>query len=580
MKEENQNQSSQSENQEDVSIEDKAIKEIEAVEGDNALDDELDKPIENILKNKNKWYKSKVFIVSSSLIAIVALIIIIPFTRYKVFGLFIHEKYTVTVIDKQTGLPVTGATIQLGNKKYVTGPHGKSVISANVGNQKISISKKYYSNLTKDIFVPFSQKQSENLSLVAIGRQVSITVTNSISKKAVSGALITADGTVATTDSMGKAKIVLSANYSTVRGVISGKGFNNLNAEINIGSSINNSFQILPSGSVYFLSNSSGNIDVVKTSLDGSNLTTVLAGKGTESIYNTSLTPNRSWSYIALVSNRNNTKPCLTIINTSNDSSYVVDQTNGTYNIIGWDSNDNLIYNVRNDNIPNGSAGQFQLKTYNASSNQINVIDQTNSQTSGTNMTSEVFDTINLLPNNSIIYSKSWSGDTSSFKNLQMIIEAVNSNNTGKITLQQFDQASYGSFISSHLNGPETVVLWLYPLSSNTATLFQYSNYKFSTLTNNQVINNLYSMPSTYPLASSIDKVIYSSNVNGHSAIISSSTDGSSQKQLALLGNTYSTYSWFGDDYIILNNNGNEFFIMPAIGITDPSSLIKISDHL
>ena len=148
MKEENQNQSSQSENQEDVSIEDKAIKEIEAVEGDNALDDELDKPIETILKNKNKWYKSKVFIVSSSIIAIVTLIIIIPFTRYKVFGLFIQEKYTVTVIDKQTGLPVTGATIQLGNKKYVTGPHGKSVISANVGNQKISISKKYYSNLS------------------------------------------------------------------------------------------------------------------------------------------------------------------------------------------------------------------------------------------------------------------------------------------------------------------------------------------------------------------------------------------------------------------------------------------------
>ena len=90
MKEENQNQSSQSENQEDVSIEDKAIKEIEAVEGDNALDDELDKPIETILKNKNKWYKSKVFIVSSSIIAIVTLIIIIPFTRYKVFGLFIQ----------------------------------------------------------------------------------------------------------------------------------------------------------------------------------------------------------------------------------------------------------------------------------------------------------------------------------------------------------------------------------------------------------------------------------------------------------------------------------------------------------
>ena len=563
----------------DNNPDDQAVKEIEISESDESLKSHADSPIPPIKKSRFGWIKSKPFIITTSIVPIIVLLLAIPLTRYQILGLFIKGQYSLNVVDSQTDSPVIGADVVIKNKHYTTNAQGFINISTNVGNHSLSIEKKYYATYTAKILIPFSQKKPQVINLVATGRMVSIKVVNKINKSPVADILVTADGTSTKTDASGNASIVLSASNQTTKGIISGKGYSTQNVTIN--TSTNNSYQILPSGYVYFLSNSSGTVDVVKSSLDGTNHSTVLVGTSSMGIYDTSLYPSSDYAYMALVANRNNQKPCLTIIKSSNDSPVIVDQTNGNYTIYGWDSNNTLIYSVQNNNLPVGTAGEYSLKSYNPTSNSVSTIDSSSSATNFGVTIGEYFSAVTMLPNNTLVYGKSWTGNTSGFSGLQINLISVNDNNTGKKTLQQFDQSQYSQTVNSHYSGANSVLLWLFPVSSNSATYFQYSDGKLNPIANNNpIISNIYNTPSLYSVSADGTKVAYTSNVNGHNAIYVANSDGSSPKQLALLGNSYSTYSWFNNDYLILNNGNNEFLIMPASGTTTQANLIKISDHL
>jgi len=561
------------------SSDDKAVKEIELKESDESLLQDTSAPIKSIKKSKFDWIKSKPFIISTSVILLLMVLISIPATRYSILGIFIKEKYSLNVLDSQTGNPVIGADVVIKNHHYTTDSRGSVSASLSVGNRNISISKKYYATLNNKILVPFSQKNPQVIKLTATGRMVSIKVVNKITKNAVANILITADGASSKTDSSGNANIVLSASNQTAKGIISGQGYTNQNVTINIVAS--NTYQIVPSGYIYYLSNSSGTVDVVKSSLDGLNHSTVLTGVSSMGIYDTSLYPSSDWSYVALVANRNNQKPCLTIIKSSNDIPTIVDQTNGNYIVYGWDSNDTLIYSVQNTNLPSGTNGEYTLKSYNPSSNSVSTIDSSSSASNNGVTVGEFFNAVTMLPNNTLIYGKSWAGNINGFSGLQINIISVNNNGTGKKTLQQFDQSQYSQAINSHYSGANKVLLWLYQNNTNSASYFQYTDGKLNPIANNNpLVSGIYNYPLSYPVSADGTKVAYSSNVNGHNAIYVANADGSSPKQLALLGNSYNTYSWFNNDYIIINNNNNEFLIMPTNGTTTQSNLIKISDHL
>jgi hypothetical protein len=560
-------------------LDDSAVKDIEIKESNESLQREFNMPTDKSNKYKFKWIKSKPFIFLSSFVVILVLIFSIPLTRYSILGIFLKVKYSLNVVDNQTGSPVIGADVLIKGKHYTTNSQGSINASVNIGNQNITISKKYYASLTNKILVPFNQKSQKVIKLTATGRMVPIKIVNKINKKPVANILITADGVSAKTDNNGNASIVLSANNTSAKGIISGQGYNNQNVTIYINGG--GMFDIVPSGSIYYLSNSSGTVDVVKSSLDGANRSTVLIGNSSMGIYNTNLYPSSDWAYIALVANRNNQKPCLTIIRTSNDSPSIIDQTNGNYIVYGWDSNNTLIYSVQNTNVPAGTSGEYSLKSYNPLSNSVSTIDSSASATNNGITVGETFNAVTMLPNNTLIYSKVWTGNINGFSGLQINIVSVNDNNTGKKTLQQFDQSQYSQLVSSHYSGANSFLLWIYQYNNNAASYFQYIDGKLNPIANNNPLTNgVFNYSMSYPVSADGTKVAYSSNVNGHNAIYVANSDGSSPKQLALLGNSYNAYSWVNNDYIIINNNNNEFFIMPATGTTLQPDLIKISDHL
>ena len=558
----------------------KAIKEIELIESDDALNDEKTETTKITSINHKKWFLYKKLYIPAIAIFLLALIFIIPYTRYKILGLFLSEKYSITVIDSQSLQPVISANVSIDGKVYKTNTSGKAIIKAKVGNQNISISKQYYASYSHKIIVPISQKNTLRINLTATGRQVAILVTNKIDKQPVSGMIVSSSGSSQKTNISGIAFLVLPADKKIANGTISGTGYNNSKITIDVNST-GNHYLVVPSGSIYYLSNTSGLVDVVKANLDGSNQTTVLAGNISEGIYDTSLNPSSDWSYLALVANRNNSKPCLSIIQTSNDSSYIVDSTNGNYNIIGWDSNNTLVYTVQNNNLPAGSMGEYELKSYNSATNQTKVLYQSGSQTNSTSTINEVFNSVNLMPNNSVVYSTAWVGNVAQFNDLLMNITSINDNGTGQKTLQQFSQSSYSPIITSHFYQANNLIFWLYPLSSSATNYYQYVNSQFSPLSgSSSIVSSIYTNPINYPESPSGSKVVYANNINGHSAVYTSDLNGNNPKQLGLYNNTYVPYSWYTGNYIIVNKSNNEFYIMSSTQPTIQQDLLKICNHL
>ncbi len=578
-KKDNSNKSITNQNPEDIK-DGKLITDIEREESDASLDSNVDRTDIQIDHHHEPWYRTKKFIISSVIISILLIIFLIPVTRYKILGIFIKENFKLLIIDHQTKLPVAGAIISINGISNKTDSSGFVVINSHIGTNKISVSRKYYSNIDQNIFIPWHQKGYEKLSITATGRQVSMTIVDKITKTAINHLTVTSDGLSAQTNSLGIATLVVSPEKLVVKVVISGTGYKTQTTEISTDSSKTNNLEIIPSSYVYYLSNISGTIDVVKSLVDGSNQKTVLAGNKSEVIYDTSLTPSNDWKYLALSANRNNTKPCLTIIQSSDDSSYIIDQTNGTYSIYGWDTNNNLIYSVENTNLPSGSTGKFTLKSYISSTNKTITLDASSAQANSGNYGSEGYTSVYVLPNDSIVYSKNWGGDLASFTGLQMTINSINDNGTGKKTISTYDQASYQSVINSHLNAPSGIIFWLSKSGSHTPDYYQYSNGQFTDITDNQNLANLNSSPTIYPISPDASKIIYSNNINGHSAIYVSGLAGNNPKQVALLGNTFKVYGWLTNNYIILNNNSNEFYIMPVTGVANQKDLIKITNHL
>jgi hypothetical protein len=225
--------------------------------------------------------------------------------------------------------------------------------------------------------------------------------------------------------------------------------------------------------------------------------------------------------------------------------------------------------------------GEYELKSYNSATNQTKVLYQSGSQTNSTSTINEVFNTVNLMPNNSVVYSTAWVGNVAQFNDLLMNITSINDNGTGQKTLQQFSQSSYSPIITSHFYQANNLIFWLYPLSSSATNYYQYLNSQFSPISSSSsIVSSIYTDPINYPVSPSDSKVVYANNINGHSAVYTSDLNGNNPKQLGLYNNTYVPYSWYTGNYIIVNKSNNEFYIMSSTRPTIQQDLLKICNHL
>lgn len=536
-----------------------------------------------------KWYKRllarKKLTIPAAIIIVLAILAAVPFTRYKIAGLVWKQSFTVQVLDAQTKQPITEAKLTLAGKTATTNNQGQATLKVKVGRDRLSFTKQYYKNFSTTVLVPIlKQKGKLTISVEATGRQVPLKIVNKISGATVANALVSAAGTQARTDKSGMVTIVLPADKSSVAAKITASGYNDASPTITVTTKIvdANKFEIVPAGKIYFLSNLSGKIDVVKTNLDGTDRQTVLAGTGNEDPGDTVLLASRDWKYLALLTKRTASgNPELDLINTANDQLTNIDNGNAVFTPIGW-SNDKFIYEVSRNTVNDWQAGKQVLKSFDAPTQKITVLDQTTaSGTSENDYVQQQFGSEYII-GSSLVYVKNWFAsynysDMQQLLNDQATLSSVNNDGTGQKVLKSFSldpgTQSTQIYVTAQPYTPTDFYLEFY--TGNGETFYEYAAGQVKAAPSSLNATTFYqtSYP-TYLESPSGNQTFWAEPRDGKNTLFVGAADGTGGKQIATLSD-YNPYGWYTDNYLLVQKNGSELYIMSVSGGTP----LKLSDY-
>jgi hypothetical protein len=547
------------------------------------------------LKRLKKLIKHRLFwIPLVFIISVLIILVLLPATRYKLLGSFWKQNYQLEVVDLKTNQPVIGADVKIGSYVGHTNNDGKLTLKLPVGNQTVLITKQYFANLSEKVLVPIHSSSIVLFKLKATGLFVPIKVINKLTNSPVQNVLISADGNEVKTNASGQATLVLPANVSTAKAQISGSGFNSNNVSIQIATNQSvaaNTFTITPQGSVYFLSNASGSISADSANLDGSNAQVVMAGNGNED--NAQLFTSGDGQYLALVVGDTDFTQHLYVVNTSNGSSNTVNPKATSYEVVGWTSDDHLIYIIRDNQTPVWQTGTSDLMTYNASDGVSTILSAAQGIGTATNNSAhQDFTGEYILPNNNILYLDTWNADDFNMPNLlvmnlpgqstipQQTLNIVGDNGSAPKTL--LSEPADNTNIFGNEFSPFTVTFQVGITDSTNNSYYIYQNGSLTSTSqqNYDYYNNQTISPSNnYLISPDGDEYLYSKNVNGHTGIFTENANGSDWKQIATLDPTYSIYGWANENYILVSNNNNELYVMPVTGVASQSDLYKVTNY-
>ncbi|HUD10479.1 MAG TPA: carboxypeptidase-like regulatory domain-containing protein [Candidatus Saccharimonadales bacterium] len=576
---------------------DQAIDDVVRQEGDEVLAAEDSELAKAFVPVKLPWYK-KIFAKKKIWIPLTILIILlvlaaVPFSRYKILGLVWKQNIPLVILDAQTHQPVSRATIVLRNVQGLTDSDGKLTLRVPVGNATVTISKHYYKTTQQKLLVPLHDPHTSTITLMATGRQVPLQVIDEISHQPIANATVVADKTSVRTNEKGTAVIVLPANKSSAVGQITtpSSAYNQAAVTIKISSNpgSTNTFQLTPSGKVYFLSNASGKIDVVSTNIDGSDRQTILAGTGNESPTATQFSHSADWKYLALLTTR-------TSNSSDNGTLYYINPTTGqistiqsgiqTYiSIIGWSADDHLIYTASSATLGSWQSGGELLESYNPATGKSTLLDQTTAEgTSSSDYAAQSIENEFILPNNTVLYTKRWTSSypttSVSSSDKQMGIYTINTNGTGIQAIKTFP-TDFTTYLSVIENTPDD-----YYIAQQNIPIPAYYEFIDKTLrvapssVNAQTFNNYFSAATTvYYLSPDATSTVWSALHDGNSVIYRGDSNANNPSQIATLNSMYGVAGWFTNNYVLVEKNYSELYIMPKTGLTSNLQPLKITDY-
>lgn len=522
----------------------------------------------------------------------------VPITRYNILGVALKAPVTVHVVDSKTGAPVSGATVELAGKTAETQADGVAAFRVNTGSGNLKVSKKYYTGSSAGKLVALSGN-SFRAVLVATGRPVQVKLVNKITGKPVISATISASGAKAKTNKQGLADLVIPSGASTQSATVTNAGYNDTKVVLTAdGGLAKNTFSVTPSGKLYFLSNLSGTIDVVKTNLDGTDRKTVLAGTGSEDRYNTSLLASRDWKYLALLSKRSGTNPSVYLIDTTNgDKLSTIDEGDASFTLVGW-SGDRFVYKVHRNTVPDAQPHQEAIKSFDPTSGRSLLLDQTQGMGPDTSAgpgrygggyTKQQFGSIYLM-GDQVVYVKNWVSNTftmqpqsnfpqgyvgvSDLNGKKADLDSIGADGSNSKTIKSFGastalpegQSWYTLDMQAYLYEPDELYLSFYDQSTTTTNYYDYSDGKVTAdqSLQSKIENYIYT---TYVLSPSGAKTFWADSRDGKSNLMVGDQNAKNEKAIAALS-TYNAYGWYTDDYLLVSKDSSELYIMGKDGGT------------
>jgi hypothetical protein len=561
------------------------------VEGSPKPDDEKsnDTPPEDEPPKKHRikrffaaYWRKKKWTIPLTIVVIIGILAAVPQARYPIAGLFVKQRVTITVVDSSTKKPVSSVSVNITGKTFKTDKDGKvDVGKVKVGKSTVKVSKRYYKDTSADVFVPLLKSTSKEITIEATGRQVPVTVTNKITKKPLADAILRAAGTEVKTDKDGKAIIVLPVGKADLSITLVAQSYNTLEARVKVtdASVAENSFAMVPSGKVYFLSRQSGKIDVVKTDLDGANRQTVVYGTGKEDDQRTVLLASRDWRYLTLYSQRDSGLPKLYLVDTSNDKMTTMDEGDATFTISGW-SGHNFVFSVVRNNIPYYEANHQAIKKYDADKHQLITMEQNTSQkVSDTQNQYQNFSDFHLL-DNTLMYVMNWSaggsvgyGQSVSQADKSNLIRTILIDDGTKKDVKNFPTDQFSS-ISTRQYEPKGVYIAAFSTKDSKNLYYKYEDSKVDTTTDVSDETYYNTVYPTYLESPDGKKTFWSEQRDGRDTFFVGDADGKNGKQVGAWED-HQVYGWYTDAYLLLSKGGSELYIMPVEG----GDSLKISDY-
>lgn len=540
-------------------------------------------PKVNALHRFKRWYGNhKKLSIPLTIVALLAVLLAIPYTRYLVVGTVWRQNFTIKVLDTETGKPVSSAIVKINGKDTTTNGQGEVTLHLNVGTAKLHIEKKYYQTSETNVLVPiFKQKHLADVNLKATGRQITVTIVNKINQKPVSEATVSALDTKAKTDRNGQAILVIPADKQTATAIIEANGFVKTTADIKVTADMKaNKVALTPAGQVYFLSNASGKIDVVKTNLDGSDRKIVLAGTGKENKNNTILLASRDWKYLALLSHRDDgTYNKVYLIDTTNgDELTAIDEGEADFIFVGW-SDHRFVYNVRRANKQPWETNFAALKSFDATTKKIVTLDQDSGEGTPLSYLFTSTDATFILKDE-VVYTKIWQTNYTpqaiqTLKGKKSELRSVKPDGSNNHVA-----ASYGYSLPP--NASETAVIpisarqyepqgiWIKQAADKTE---EYENGAIKQITNVSQDEFDAGYP-TYLISPNGTMTFWQKLSDGKNVLSVGDSDAKNSKEVAK-ATTYNVYGWYTDDYLLVTKDSSELYIMPAAGGTPT----KLTDY-
>lgn len=545
----------------------------------------VEKPMEIKKTSKLKRFlstrKGKIITVLIFVVIVVAALFAVPTTRYAIAGTFIKKNVHITITDSATKKPISDAVVKLGDQSVKTSASGGAdIANVPVGEYTVSITKKYYKDTSSAYMVPVLGSPKELVTdLQATGRQVEVRVTNLVSKAVLAKASIVVGGTSAITDDKGVAVVVLPADKSTLAATVSLVGYNDKKVNVVVTEQTGkNNIALTPEGKLFYLSNQTGTINVMKSDLDGSNAVVVVKGTGNEERGSTSLLAARDWRYLALLAHRqSDQKAQLYLIDTKTGSLRTIDQGDASFTLVGW-SGHRFIYNVERFNKKNWESGEYALKSYDADASMLTTLDQSGADGSNDyDYRREVIRTPYILEGK-IVYEKLWYGGGK--YNYQPIgkkasIVSINSDGSSRQTLKEFSSQRY-VYIDEKIYKPQEIS-YRVTIDNGQSSFYEYANGVVKGVSNtDERFSDFYP---TYLLSPSGNKTFWSEYRDGKNTLFVGNSNGENGMTIASLSD-YSTYGWFSDDYLLLSKGGSELYIAPANkALSADNQPVKITNY-
>ena len=527
---------------------------------------------------KKPWWKRKKLVIPLAIggvFVVVALLQLIEPVRFATFG-WMQRPVMVKVYDTASKSPLDSAAVAIDGKTYTTNTSGEIRPNLTVGRHEAHLSKENYRSTTLALKVDVFSNVTARSDMTPTGKSVALTVTDRLTGKPIANIALDGDKkTLAKTDSKGVARIVVPLDKKSLKVKVKADKYLVQEAVVTLET---NALQLVPEGSMHFLSKASGKIDVVKTNLAGSDRKVVLAGTGTEEDRETTLLASRDWKTLMLLARREAGKPAgLTVIDVATGASKAVDQSNAEVQLVGW-SGRWFVYH--SNGIGTASQSAQQLKAYNADTGKVVVLDQGQIDASGGQQSTIWEDLANVyITDKGIVYTKLWTGSytgtaRASKQSTVMIVQADGSN---KKTLATYAADTVDSF-TARLYEPQGVYIerQRYANGANTRLYGEIEEGVYKDVA--APANYDSTQYPTFLVSPNGKAVFWSESRDGKNVLFTGDRVGENKQEIAK-ASELTPYGWLGDDKLLVQKGGSELYVTTVDALKQGIAPLKIGDY-